>query len=94
MLRFIPVKAFNPELQLKDTESAIKNKLIDFLTQLNCFKFVTTLAIVFKKIESDDKTKQGLFIQHQKQKQLLKKVTLMMYLNQSILPLYQKYKNI
>ena len=62
MLRFISGKAFNPELQLKDTESAIKNKLIDFLTELNGFKFVTTLAIVFKKTESDDKTKQDLFI--------------------------------
>ena len=55
---------------------------------------MTTLAIVFKKIESDDKTKQGPFIHSQKQKHLLKKVILMMYLNQSILPLYQKYKNI
>ena len=35
-----------------------------------------------------------LFIQTQKQKQLLMKVTLMMmYLKQSILQLYQKYKN-
>ena len=35
-----------------------------------------------------------LFIQTQKQKQSLMKVTLMMmYLKQSILQLYQKYKN-
>ena len=36
---------FNPKLQLKDTESAIRNKLIDLLTQLkhSKFKFVTTL---------------------------------------------------
>ena len=48
------LNSFGPELQLKDTESAIKNKLIDLLTQLKGFKLVTTL--VFKKTESDDKT--------------------------------------
>ena len=40
---------FNPGLQLKDTESAIKNKLLDLLPELRGFKFVTTL-----EIESDD----------------------------------------
>ena len=30
-------KFFNPELQLKDTESAIKNKLIDLLCELKLF---------------------------------------------------------
>ena len=35
---------FNPELQLKDTESSIKSKLIDLMTQLKGFKFVTTLV--------------------------------------------------
>ena len=33
------------------------------------------------------------FIHNQKQKQLLMKVTLMIYFNQSTLQLYQKYKN-
>ena len=47
---------FNPELQLKDTESAIKSKLIDLLTQLKGFKFVKILVLAFKKIESEDKT--------------------------------------
>ena len=28
------LNSFNPELQLKDTESAIKSKLIELLTQL------------------------------------------------------------
>ena len=41
--------SFNPELQLKDTESAIKSKGIDLLTQLKSFKFLTTLVLVFKK---------------------------------------------
>ena len=40
---------FNLELQLKDTESAIKNKLINFLSELREFKFVTILVLEFKK---------------------------------------------
>ena len=32
--------SFNPELELKNTESAIKNKLKDLLTKLGEFKFV------------------------------------------------------
>ena len=66
---------FNPELQVKDTESAIKSKLIELLNQLKGFKFVTTLVLVFKKIEREDKTK------------IKKKLTLMMCFNQSILQL-------
>ena len=34
---------FNPELQFKDTISATKSKLVELLTQLKGFKFVTTL---------------------------------------------------
>ena len=49
--------SFNPELNLKDIESAIKIKLIESLTQLKGFKFVTTLVLMFKKIENEDKTK-------------------------------------
>ena len=41
--------SFNPELLLKDTESTIKSKGIDLLTQLKSFKFLTTLVLVFKK---------------------------------------------
>ena len=32
-------------------ESSIKNKLIELLIQLKGFKFLTILALVFKKIE-------------------------------------------
>ena len=39
------LNSFNPELQLKDTESAIKSKL----TELRGFRFVTTLVLVCKK---------------------------------------------
>ena len=53
--------AHNPELHLKDTESAIKNKLIDLLSVLRGFQFVTTLVLEFKKIENNDKTKYSIF---------------------------------
>ena len=39
----------NPEPQIKDTEPEIKNKLIDLLTEIKGFKFVTTLVLEFKK---------------------------------------------
>ena len=41
------LNSFNIELQLKDTESAIKSKLIELLTKLKGFKFVTALVLVF-----------------------------------------------
>ena len=44
----------------------------------------TTLVLVFKKVESDDKS-MTLFIETQKQKKLSMKVALMMCLNQTIL---------
>ena len=51
-----PKQSFIPELQLKDTESAIKNKLIDSLTELKVFKVVTTLVLELKKIQRDNVT--------------------------------------
>ena len=53
--------SFNPELQLIDTESAIKIKAKKLLTKLRRLKCVTTLVLVFKKIESDDKRKHHTF---------------------------------
>ena len=53
-------------MQLKDFQSAIKRTLIDLLTQLKGFKFVTTLVLVFKKIEREDKTKYDTFYSHAK----------------------------
>ena len=50
------LNSFNPELQLKDTESAIENKLKDLLSELKYFKFVTTLDLEFRKVQRDDKT--------------------------------------
>ena len=47
---------FNPEIQFKDIESVVKSKIRQLLPQLKSFKFVTTLVLVFKKIEREDKT--------------------------------------
>ena len=55
------LNSFNPELQLKDIESAIKSELIKLLSQLRGFKFVTTLVLVFKNIEFKGKTKYHNF---------------------------------
>ena len=51
----------------EDAESTTRNKSIKLLTQLKGFKFVKTLVLVFKKIESEA-IKQSIFIQAQKQK--------------------------
>ena len=42
--------SLDPELQFKNTEYAIENKLKDLLSELRDFKFVTTLVIEFKKV--------------------------------------------
>ena len=44
------LNSFNPNLQFKNTEFAIRNKLKDLLTELRGFKFVTTL-INYKKLK-------------------------------------------
>ena len=66
------LNSFNPELQLKDTESSVKSKLIEVLTKLKTklkgSKLVTALVLEFKKVESEDKTSFDKFIQAQKQK--------------------------
>ena len=42
-------------------QSAIKDKLADLLTELKGVKFMTTLVLKFKKIQSDDKTLYSSF---------------------------------
>ena len=60
------MNSFNPTLQLKDTESAINNKLIDTLTDLKGFKFARTLVLEFKNIKSDNKIKYDTFYSNSK----------------------------
>ena len=64
---------FNPELQLKDTESVIKDKVIDLLSESRGLKFVTTLVLEFKKIESDNETKYSIFYSNSKAETIIKK---------------------
>ena len=54
------LNSFNYELQLVDIEPATKSNPIHLLFQLKDFKFVTTLVLVFKYIESEDKTKYDI----------------------------------
>ena len=65
------LNSFNPKLQLKDIESAIKNKLKKSLPKLRGFKFVTTLVSVLKKIESEDKTKYNTLYSHTKKETII-----------------------
>ena len=58
------LNSFNPAIQLKDTESADKNKQKNLLSELRGFKFVKTIVLVFKKIKSEYKisSKAKIFI--------------------------------
>ena len=67
---------------------------IFWLFEFDSFKCVATLVLKFKRYKAMIRHFIAPFIQTQKQKQLLMKVTLMMYLNQSTLLLYKTYKNL
>ena len=91
------MNSFNPELHLKDTESAIKNKLKKLFSDLRRFKFVTRLFLVFKKIESRDKIKYDNFYSRSKAERIINEsdiVMKVMCLNESILQLHGTYKNL
>ena len=90
------LNSFNPELQLIDTESTIESELIELSTQLKGFKFVTILVLVFKKIESEDKIKYDTFYSSSNAETITNEsyIALMLLSNQSILQLYQTYKNL
>ena len=55
------MNSFNPELQLKGTESAIENKLIDLFSELKLIKFVATLVLMFTMVQSNDKILYSTF---------------------------------
>ena len=55
------LNSFNLLLLLKNNKPTIKHKLIDLLSEWRRFKFLTTLVLEFKKIESDDETKYSTF---------------------------------
>ena len=52
-------------------ESSIKSKLIELLIQLKGFKFLTILALVFKKIEKKNKTNYVNFYSSSKAKVII-----------------------
>ena len=51
---------FYLNLQLRDTQSAIRNKLKDLFSELKGFKCVTTSVLKINKIASDDETKNKI----------------------------------
>ena len=59
------MNSFNSELQLKDTEFAIRHELVNLLKG---FKFMTTLDLEFKKQKKMITQNLTAFIQTQKQK--------------------------
>ena len=60
--------SFNLDLQFTDTESEAKSKFMKLLIRLKGFEFLITLALVFKKIESEYKTNYENFSSSSKQK--------------------------
>ena len=55
----------------------------------------TKLVLVLKKKESEDKTKYDMFYWHSNVETIINGSDIMiMYLSQSILQLYQRYKNV
>lgn len=72
---------FNPKLQLKDTESATRNKLGYLLIELRGFKFVATLVIEIKILENNDVTKYTTFYSNPNVETIINEMTLIMYLN-------------
>ena len=71
MQALIALKFFDFELQLRHTESWIKNKLMDLLTEL------TALVLEFKKIQSDGKTPYSTFYLNSKVETIINKILIM-----------------
>ena len=65
------LNSFIPELQLKDTESAIKSKLIELLSELRGLTFVASLVLLFKKRDSKDKRKYDSFYSSSKAEMII-----------------------
>ena len=78
------MNSFNLELQLKNTEFAIKSKLKSLFHELRRFQFVIILVLKLKK---NNKQNAAPLIRTQKQKQLFMTQTLIKCLNQSIVQL-------
>ena len=88
------VNSFNPELLLKNTESVIKSKVIDFLSKWRGFKSMTTLVLVLKKIESEDKTKYDIFYSSSKIELIINENDIDDVFQSIYLQLHQIYKDL
>ena len=62
------------------------------MTEQKGFKFVTTLALVLKKIKNEDKTEYDTFYSNSKAEIIINESDIDDVLNQYILQLYQTYK--
>ena len=76
------LNSFNPELQFKDNESAIRNKLIDLLSQFRGFNFW--------RREREDATKYTTFYSNSKTETIINECDT----DESMLRLYQTYKKV
>ena len=81
------LNSFNPKLQLKGTGYVTKRKLIQLLAELEGFKFVITLVLVFKNIESEDKTNHDHSYSSSKAETIINESNIDMCFNQSIVRL-------
>ena len=68
------LNSFSRELQLKNTGSAIKNKLKYLLSELRGFNFVTILVLELKKIKSDNATKYSTFYLNSKAETVINEI--------------------
>ena len=67
---------------------------MDLLYEIREFKFVTTLVLMFKKIESDDKTKLSTVYSNLKTGAIINESNIYDIFNQFILRLHQTSKNL
>ena len=63
------------------------------MSELRVFKFVATLVIEFKKIESDDSMKYSTFYSNSKAETIVNEIDIDKFLDQFMLQLYQTYKS-
>ena len=84
----------NPELQFKNTEFSIKNKLKQLLTEPRAFKFVATLVLVFKKIKSGDKAKYDTFYLNSRAEIIINESDIENVFEWIYITSNQRYKNI
>ena len=69
---FVFLNSFSPYIRFINTESEIRNKLLNLLTELKGFNFVTTLVIGFERMGNYNETKYDTFYLNSQAKTILK----------------------